>query len=125
MIRIIYDALKLITPTPHNIIKDVGEYPAAYAAVLIALHSNNDSRCTVYLSPVLQWLKNLSLRYPQGDLVLETLDARQALAQCRGMEIPTSVTNEDFFKIRLFATTDIVEPSLRERNINGLLPICG
>jgi len=125
MIRIIYDALKLTTPTPQNIIKDVGEYPAAYAAVLIALHSKNDLRYTVYLSPVLQWLKNLSLRYPQGDFVFKTLDALQALAHCRGMDIPTSITNEDFFRTRLFATTDIVESSLSERNINGLLPVCG
>jgi len=125
MIHIIYDALKLTSQTSRNTIGDIGEYPGAYTSILLALQSNNDLHCTVYISPVLQWLKNLSLRYPQNTFVFETLDARQALAQCQGMEISVSVTNKDFFKPRLFASPEMVETSLRERNLNGLFPVCG
>ncbi len=95
MIHITYDSQKLITPTPKNNIENIGDYPKVYASILLALQSDNDFHCTVYSSPIIQWFKNLSLRYPQGTFVFETLDARMALAQKWGVFLPDEVRNDE------------------------------
>ncbi len=125
MIKVISDTNRFANPVCGEILDSIENYPAIYAKCLSAFNSQTDFVVYVRYSVACTWLKNLSLRYPQGTFIFETLDARQALAQCIGMEIPTRVTNGDFFKTRRFATTDIVESSLNERNINGLFPVCG
>ena len=125
MVRIINDPEHLVSQAGEQAISNISEYVGAYMRILATLQNNQTFRLVVQHQAVFLWLKNFSLRYPQGTFVFETLDARRAQRQYRGMEIPTSVTNEDFFKTRLFATTDIVESFLCERDLNGLLPVCG
>lgn len=103
MIHIIFDTQKLMSPTSQNIIRNIGEYPVAYVAILLAHQSKSDLHYTVYISSVLQWLKNLSLRYPQGTFIFETLDARQALAQKWGVVLPAELRNEEIIESNLLA----------------------
>jgi hypothetical protein len=95
MIRITHDAQKLTSSTTKNIIEDIGSYSHKYAAILMALQSNSDFHCTVYPSTVIQWLKTLASRYPQGTFIFETLDARRALAQKWGVSLPDDARSEE------------------------------
>ena len=118
MIHIIYDAQKLVNPTFRNTIKSIGEYPGEYKAILAALQSNDDYHCIVYLSPVFEWLKHLSQRYPQGTFVFETLDARQALAQKWDIALPHDLRNEEILESGLLQLDLHARPG---QNFNDLL----
>ena len=98
MIHIVYDTQNLITNTSDKTIRSVGEYPAAYSSISIALQSNTDLKLVVFHSTVFQWIKNLSQRYPQGTFVFETLDARQAFAQKWGQALPDDLRNEEILE---------------------------
>ena len=112
MIKVVSDTNHFGNTANGEILDAIENYPAAYAKCLTAFNSQTDLVIYVSQSATFTWIINMALRYPQGTFVFETLDARQALAQCIGMEIPTRVTNGDFFKTRRFATADIVESSL-------------
>jgi hypothetical protein len=95
MIHIKYDALGLAKPQFGNIVEDIKGYPSVYASILSTIYLNQDLEVYVYASPILQWFKNMSLRYPQGTFTFETIDARQTLAQKWALALPTDLKNED------------------------------
>lgn len=95
MVRILYDPEHLVSPIGEQTVSNVAEYARAYAHILATLQNSQDFRLLVHHQAVYQWLKNLSLRYPQGAFVFETLDARQALAQKWGLSLPAEVRNEE------------------------------
>jgi hypothetical protein len=98
MIHIKYDTLGLVTTQPSNVVADIKGYPIAYDAILSAIYSSQDLEFYIYSSPILQWFKNMSLRYPQGTFVFETIDARQALAQKWMLSLPTDLRNEEIIE---------------------------
>jgi hypothetical protein len=102
MIKILYDPQDL-TSAQENKVRQISEYPPVVKSCLANL-SEGKNQTIILVQPVLlQWFKNMASRYPQGTFVFETLDARAALAQRWGMEIPTHVTNEDILQAGLLA----------------------
>lgn len=98
MVRIIYDPEYLVPALGEQAISTISEYVGAYAHILADLQDNQDLRQVIHNQTVFQWLRNLSLRYPQGTFVFETLDARQALRQKWGVELPDTLRNEEILK---------------------------
>jgi hypothetical protein len=66
----------------------LSQYPRIVAEIIEAIQSHQDYTLLVHHATVLQWLKNMSQCYPQGAFVFETINARSALLQRWGMEIP-------------------------------------
>jgi len=95
MIRILSDFNQLISPANQIVLDRVSDYPGAYQHILWLLQNQQDQIIVVHHLTILQWLKNMATRYPQGSFVFETIDARGALAHRWGMEILASVTNEN------------------------------
>ena len=99
--RILYDPEHLVSLAGEKSISNISEYVGVYARILESLRTNQDFRLVVHHQTVYQWLKNLSLRYPQGTIVFETMDARQALAQNWGLSLPDNVRNEEILESNL------------------------
>ncbi|MEW6180946.1 MAG: hypothetical protein AB1522_13585 [Chloroflexota bacterium] len=100
MIKIIYDPQGL-TSAGEDRVREISAYPRLVKSCLTSLSEGKDQTIILVQPVLLQWFKNMSARYPQGTFVFETLDARLALAQKWGMEIPASVTNEDILQAGL------------------------
>jgi hypothetical protein len=98
MIHILSDFNQLISPTNQITLKMVSDYPGAYKHIITMIQNNQDQVVIVQRPTLLQWLKNMSLRYPQGTFAFETIDARGALAQRWGIDISASVTNEEIIQ---------------------------
>jgi len=81
----------------------IKEYPLVYSNLLETISKNKKITVIVNNPVLLQWLKNMASRYPQGTFVFETVDARGVLAQRWGVEIPDSVTNEEIIHAGLLS----------------------
>lgn len=103
MIRIQYDTNQLISSSNKVVIELVNAYPDIYAKVLSAIQNNHDYIFCIRHSAAFQWFRNMATRYPQGTFVFETIDAYGALALRWGMEIPSTVTNEDILQAGLLS----------------------
>jgi hypothetical protein len=95
MVRIIYDAEHLVSLAGEQTVSNISEYVGEYGRILDAMQSNQDLRLVVHNQTVFHWLRNLSLRYPQGSFDFQMLDARQALRQKWGVELPDELRNEE------------------------------
>ena len=95
MISIVFDQIQSNSPVVNSVAADIYDYVGIYQSILHAFQTNQKITVTVRHTTVLQWLKNMSLRYPQGTFVFETLDARQALAQKWGVALPAELRNEE------------------------------
>lgn len=101
MIRIISDSNLLMPSFEEKWISSKNEYPKIYMEILDALQSNNNFSVIIQTNVITQWFLKMASRYPQGTFVFETIDARGALSQSWGLEIPESVTNEDIIQTNL------------------------
>jgi hypothetical protein len=106
MITIRVDQNHIIPQKNLTKIIEIIDYASAYSSILRNIENGTDT--TVYVSnPVIvQWLKNMSSRYSQGTFLIETIEARTAMAQQWGIDIPVSVTNEDILQTGLL-TSDL------------------
>lgn len=102
MIKVVYDPQGL-TSAGEDRVREISAYPQLVKSCLASLAEGKNQTITLSRPALLQWFKNMSARYPQGAFVFETLDARLALAQKWGVEIPASVTNEDILQAGLLA----------------------
>jgi len=109
MIKVIFDPLDLIS-TGEAKVRDIAQYPPLIKNCLSSLSEGKNQTVYVAHQTVFQWLKNMASRYPQGTFVFETLDARAALAQRWGMEIPDHVTNEDILQAGLLKMDVLPQP---------------
>ncbi|MBI9045411.1 MAG: hypothetical protein JEZ06_13050 [Anaerolineaceae bacterium] len=100
MIKIIFDPTDLSNKI-YNRISEISEYPVCIKNILFSLSEGNDISITIVHTVMLQWLKNMVKRYPQGTFSFETIDARGALTQGWGIEIPPSISNEDIINAGL------------------------
>ncbi len=100
MIKVIYDPQDL-TSSQENKFRGISSYPQVFKTCLDSLSEKKNQTIILAQPVLLQWLKNLASRYPQGTFVFETLDSRAALVQRWGMVIPISVTNEDILQVGL------------------------
>lgn len=103
MISIILDLTLLLGHSQKKHISTIKEYPEVYLKILDVLNIHKDYSIVVQTEIIVHWLKKMAVRYPQGTFVFETIDARVALAQRWGIEIPSSVTNEDILQAGLLS----------------------
>ena len=104
MIQIIYDSEHLSSHTEEPKISKISEYVDAYSNILASFHNHQNIRYVIYIQPVFQWFKNMASRYQQNSFVFETIDARGALTQVWGVDIPEYITNEDIVQTGLLSS---------------------
>ena len=104
---------------------DIKEYPKVYSTLLESIAVKKNISVIVSNSVILNWLKKMSSRYPQSTFTFETIDARSALAQQWGIDIPKRVTNKDLHRDKLHKINRIDRIYPYERGQNVLFPICG
>ena len=98
MIHILIDTNRIIPPTSQVVLKNISEYPGIYARIGEGIQNKQDQVIIVQHLTIVQWLRNMAVRYPQGSFEFAIIDARSALAQRWEIEIPASVTNEDILQ---------------------------
>lgn len=103
MIKIIADPNHLAVGIGVERMNSIVEYPRRVKEIQHAYESHQDYALIVSPPVVIQWLKKMAARYPQGVIMFETVDARSVLAQRWGMAIPDSVSNEDILRAGLLA----------------------
>lgn len=103
MIRIIYDPEHISLLPGEQTLSNLSEYAKAYSSILGAYENHKDVQLIVHLQAVFQWLKNSSSRFPSETFIVETINAQVVLTQCWGIDIPSSVTNEDILQAGLLS----------------------
>ena len=98
MIKIIADPSNLGFGIRLERMNSMVEYPRRVKDIQQAYENHQGYALIITQPVVLQWFKNMAARYPQGVFHFETIDARTALAQRWGMDIPTNLTNEDILQ---------------------------
>ena len=106
MIRIINNNNLLISKSDDESILKISDYVFVYKKILDAYKQKKDYRVVVNHEVVFQWLRKLEVRFPEGTFTFETINARGALEQQWGIDIPLSVTNEDIVQTGLL-TSDL------------------
>ena len=106
MINIISDLTLLLRSSQQKYISTIKEYSVVYMDILEALNAHEDYSVVVQTEVIVQWLKKMAARYPQGTFLFESIDARSALTQRWNVDIPISVTNEDILQTGLL-TSDL------------------
>ena len=104
MIHLLTDFTKLYSRPNSIYIEKINDYPMEYSSILAALKDGRDYYLVVRNPTIYSWLTNLSKRYPQNTFVFETIDARTALAQQWGVNIPVNVTNEEIVQTGLLSS---------------------
>lgn len=102
MIKIIYDPHDLASPQ-ENKLREITKFPQVVKNCLSSLSEGQNESIFLVQPVLLQWFKNMSTRYPQGAFVFETLDARAVLSQRWGVDIPTTVMNDEIQQAGLLA----------------------
>lgn len=105
MIRIVNDPDHLIS-SKADIINKIQDYVKAFQEIESSFQNKKNITLLISNPTIMQWITNMSRRYPQGTFTIETIDARGILAQQWGIGIPTSVTNEDIVQTGLL-TSDL------------------
>ena len=103
MITVVYDPLDLVHH-PDGKVSKISEYPKVIQGFLKDFDDGQLRTIFIANSVILQWFKNMSMRYPQGTFTFETADARGALAQRWGIDIPETVTNEEIMQAGLLSS---------------------
>jgi len=101
MILIVFDPENLATGNDGFIVSSCQDYVLSYNKILENIVVSKEVKIIAKNPTVMQWFRNMCTRYSQGVIKLETIDARIALGQQWGMEIPSTVTNEDIRQARL------------------------
>ncbi|NPV78442.1 MAG: PglZ domain-containing protein [Anaerolineae bacterium] len=104
MIKIIADPNNLGFGIRLERMDSMAEYPLRVKDIQQAYENHQEYALIITQPVVIQWLKNMAARYPQGVFHFETIDARTALAQRWGMDIPTNLTNEDILQSGLLSS---------------------
>jgi hypothetical protein len=95
MITVVFDPYNLSNNPQITNWNQISHFPIIYNNILTDITSNNNLVLIVSHSVLVQWLKNMSLRYPQGTFIFETIDARHALRQRWGVALPADLRNEE------------------------------
>lgn len=95
MVKIISDTENLLLAENKIRVDAFSDYVSVYQKILYSLNSSEDIEVIVSIPTVVQWIKNLASRYPQGIFVFETLDARLALAEKWCISLPNDLKNEE------------------------------
>ncbi len=104
MIKIIADPSHLGFGIRLERMNSIAEYPRRVREITQAYENHQEYALVITQPVVIQWFKNMSARYPQGVFQFKTIDARSALAQRWGIDIPTNVTNEDILQAGLLSS---------------------
>jgi hypothetical protein len=113
MIKIIEDPGNLSFGTNIKRMDSVASYPHHIRDIQRAYEAHYEYSLAVSQTVVIQWLKKMAARYPQGVFVFETMDARVVLEQRWGINIPTSVSNEDITQAGLLSLDLLPQPGFR------------
>jgi hypothetical protein len=103
MITVVYDPLDLVHH-PDGKVSKISEYPQLIQKCLKDIGDGQLRTIFIANSVILQWLKNMASRFPQGTFTYETIDARGALSQRWGLDIPETVTNEEIMQVGLLSS---------------------
>ena len=110
MYRLIYDQNNYLKDES---IKRINSYSSFLNVYKSIIEINQKSLTETYIVgnvTIHHWLKNLAGRYPPGTFLFENIDARGALAQQWGMDIPANVTNEDIVQTGLLTSGLHLQP---------------
>lgn len=103
MIKIIFDPEKLINKHDLPLLEFPAEFPRFVAEISEAINAGQEFTLMIRHAAVLNWLKNMSQRYPQDTFVFESINARGALAQRWQVPIPEHVRDEDILAADLLS----------------------
>lgn len=103
MIHIINDPDHLV-PSKVDFIHNNSDYVNAYHVIESSIQHQNNITLVVRNLTIFHWITNMSRRYPQGAFAFETIDARGALSQRWGIDIPDTVTNEEIMQTGLLSS---------------------
>ena len=103
MIKIVQDPNNLGFGVAAERMNSIAEFPQRVKDIQQAYENHQEYALVVSQPVVIQWLKNMATRYPQGTFVFDTVDARGVLAQRWELEIPASVTNEEIIQVGLLS----------------------
>lgn len=95
MIHLIFDPQKLLIRQSDITVSKIDEFPVIYRTVLSNLESKNELKVIIHSPVVLQWFKNMSLRYDQRIFNFTAITAHQALAEKWGLSIPEDVQDQE------------------------------
>lgn len=104
MHKLIYDQNNYIKDKRIKRIDSYSSFLELYKLIIEINQKNLTETLIIGNATIYHWLKNMAARYPPGTFVFETIDARGALAQQWGMEIPANITNEDIIQTGLFTS---------------------
>lgn len=113
MIKIVQDPNNLGFGVAAERMNAIAEFPQRVKDIRQAYENHQEYALVVSQPVVIQWLKNMSSRYPQGTFIFETVDARGVLAQRWGLEIPASVSNEEILQAGLLSLDLHPQPGFR------------
>ncbi len=103
MIKIVQDPNNLGFGIDVDQMNSIAEFSQRVKDIQQAFENDQKYALVISQSVVIQWLKNMAIRYPQGTFVFDTVDARGVLAKRWELEIPTSVTNEEIIQVGLLS----------------------
>ena len=103
MIHIINDPDHLV-PSNVDFIHYSDDYVKTYQVIESSIQNQNNIALVIRNLTIFHWITNMSRRYPQGTFAFETIDARGALSQRWGIDIPETVTNEEIMQVGLLSS---------------------
>jgi hypothetical protein len=109
MITVISDTERYSSSTG-LVIETIAQYPVVYLFCQKAVLRSEDLLIVVRVPIVFAWLKNMSLRFPKGSFSFDVMDARLALSQKWGVEVPAEVDSQQILDAGLLQL-DTVNPS--------------
>jgi len=103
MIHIINDPDHLV-PSKVDNINNINDYVKTYQVIESSIQNRNNITLVIRNLTIFHWITNMSRRYPQGTFAFETFDARGALSNSWGVDIPETVTNEEIIQTGLLSS---------------------
>lgn len=103
MIKIVQDPNNLGVGVGLDRMNSIAEFPQRAKDIQQALESHQEYALVVSQPVVIQWLKNMAARYPQGTFLFDTVDALGVLSRRWELDIPASVTNEEIIQAGLLS----------------------
>lgn len=102
MINFIIDKNKVYPIDKNSLVfSELKDYVFGYEDILIALENDVDLTICVHEPIIEKWMRNMALRYSQGEFVFQIMDARKCLAQRWNIFIPDHIRNEEIIEADL------------------------
>lgn len=104
MYRLIYDQNNYLNDEHIKRIDSYSSFLEIYKSIIEIDLQALTKTFIVTNATIHHWLKNMATRYPPGTFLFEIIDARSALAQQWGINIPANISNEDIVETGLLTS---------------------